>query len=91
VQKPILTSPEELRFGRVLTNILVIGAENLGSDTGEPGPILQLFEWRQRLAKRGTLDGIHEAKALPPFRNGHFEVPSLEEFASSPIEMVPNC
>lgn len=73
----------------MLANVFVISTENLGPDTSKPGPVLGQFERRQWLTKGGTLDGIHEAKALPPFGNGDFEVPTLEEFASSPIEMVP--
>lgn len=72
-----------------MANILVVGTENLGPDAGKPGPELGQFELRQRLTKRGTLDGIHEAEALPPFGNGDFEVPTLEEFSCSPVEMVP--
>lgn len=72
-----------------MTNILIIGTKNLGPDTGKPGPVLGQFEWCQGLSKRGTLDGVHKAEALPPFRNGDFKVPTLEEFSGSSIEMVP--
>jgi hypothetical protein len=41
------------------------------------------------LGKSRILNGIHKAKALPPLRNGNFEVPTLEEFPSSSIKVIP--
>lgn len=61
----------------------------MGPNTSEPGPILGLFQGGEFLGECRTLHRIHEAKTLPALGNGDLEVPTLKEFAGSPIEMVP--